>query len=210
MKLTTLVTFSISMSFATAASAQRVPDPDKVPAVHEGPTQLSLFTSAGWLTSSGANGAALSTGVRLAIGEYFALGFDLGYGLLSAQAGASATTGTLMEDRWWFMPSMAGVIPVRLGRTRATFDIGAGLGLGTASGYKGWDEYTSHPFTADWEFQLEPTVRAHAMASLAISRTVDVFLRAEAAALVLPHGVAAGPTDSTWMLVSLGTRFRLL
>ena len=105
---------------------------------------------------------------------------------------------------------MAAVIPARFGRVHATFDIGAGLGLGTASGYGSASEYTSHPLTATWEFQLEPAVRAHAIAAFTVSRSLDVFARADAAALVLPHGSNAGPSDSTWLLFSLGARFRVL
>jgi hypothetical protein len=168
----------------------------------EDPIQLSGFVSAGYLTTSGANGSALSTGVRLAVGRRFALGFDLGYGLLAVQAG--------MQDRWWFVPSMAFVIPAQIGARPASFDLGWGLGVGTSSGYPSWSTYAAHPFTAAWEFQLEPTVRAHAIASFELTRALDVFVRADAAALVLPRGSNAGVTDSTWLLFSVGTRFRLL
>ena len=195
--------FLSTLAFATSASADPK-DPDRADAdARDAPAKLSLFTAAGYLASSGApGGGALSTGIRYAVGRHFALGFDLGYGVLA--------TGSGVEDRWWFMPSMAVVVPVRVGERTASFDLGAGLGLGTSSGYASWSEYASHPFTADWEFQLEPAVRAHAIASLALSPSLAVFARAEAAALVLPHGAAATVTDSTWMLFSLGARFRLL
>lgn len=167
-------------------------------------TKLSLDTSAGWLTSGGGNGAALGAGVRLGVGRHFAVGMDLGYGLMAAP-------NSSMQDRWWFVPTMAVVMPARIGGRDFTFDVGAGLGLGTASGYAGgWSEYSAHPFTATWEFQLMPTVRAHAIASMRVSKTMEVFVRADAAALALPHGSNASMTDSTWMLISLGTRFDLL
>lgn len=202
-----LATAAVTTVAAADPNAPPVPEPDAAArAAHPEPTKLSLFTSAGYLASSGANGGALGTGIRYAIGRHFALGFDLGYGLLDVHNG----TGTGAQDRWWFIPSMAVVIPARIANRDATFDIGAGLGLGTASGYASWSAYASHPFTADWEFQLEPTVRAHAIAALAITPSLDVFVRADAAALVLPHGSSNSMTDSTWLMFSLGTRFRLL
>lgn len=210
MKVISALTFAITTTLTTVAAAGS-PNPDAVPSVREGPTQLSLFTSAGYLTTSGANGAALSAGVRLALGSYFALGFDLGYGVLAMQPGASVGGyATGMEDRWWLIPSMAGVIPVHFGKLPATFDVGVGLGLGTASGYQSASEYASHPFTADWEFQLVPAARAHAIAAFTMSRTFELFARADAAALVLPHGVGTGVGDSTWLMFSIGTRFRAL
>ncbi len=197
-------TFLFASAFTTLAAADPNPNPDVATNAKEEPTKLSLYTSAGYLASSGANGGALSTGVRYAVGNHFALGFDIGYGLLAVQDGTA-------QDRWWFIPSMAVVIPARFGKVRATFDIGAGLGLGTSSGYASWSEYGAHPFTADWEFQLEPAVRAHAIAAFTVSRNLEIFTRADAAALVLPHGVDTnGTTGSTWMMLSIGTRFRLL
>jgi hypothetical protein len=186
---------------ASAFAAEEKPEPKED---HVKLTKLSLDTSAGWLTSGGGNGAALGAGARLAVGRHFALGLDLGYGLM-------ATPNSTMQDRWWFVPTMAGVMPARIAGRDFTFDVGAGLGLGTASGYSGgWAEYSSHPFSASWEFQLMPTVRAHAIASMKVSPTMDVFFRADAAALVLPRGSNASMTDSTWVLVSVGTRFDLL
>ena len=185
-----------------AAADPPVPAPDASSlAPREVATKLSGFVSAGYLTTSGANGLALSTGVRLAVGPRFALGFDLGYGLLATDAG--------MQDRWWFIPSMAFVVPAHFGARAASFDFGVGLGLGTSSGYASWATYAAHPFTAAWEFQLEPTVRTHVIASIAVSRSLELFARADAAALVLPHGSNANATDSTWLLFSLGTRFEL-
>jgi hypothetical protein len=196
--------FLCSTSVAGLAAADPVEhEPDTRPlAAREDTTSLSGFASAGYLTTSGANGSALSTGVRLAVGSGFALGFDLGYGLLATPGG--------MQDRWWLIPSMAFVVPAHFGPRRVAFDLGAGFGLGTSSGYASWSTYAARPFTAAWEFQLEPTLRGHAIASLELTRSLDIFVRADAAALVLPHGANASVTDSTWLLFSLGTRFRLL
>jgi hypothetical protein len=169
----------------------------------EGLAKLTVFTSAGYLSTSGGNGGALATGVRLALGDHFALGLDLGYGLLALQQGT-------MQDRWWIIPSMAVVLPAHIGKVPLSFDIGAGLGLGTSSGYASWSTYSARPFSADWAFQLEPAVRAHAIAAVSVSRNVDLFLRADAAALILPQGSAPTDADGMWMMFALGSRFRLL
>ncbi len=192
------VLFTLSLSTVALADPEA---PTNKP-TDEAPAKLTLFTSTGYLGTSGGSGAAVATGIRYAIGNHFALGFDLGYGLMAMQTG--------MQDRWWFIPSMAVVLPMRVGGTTATFDIGAGLGLGTSSGYGSWSEYAAHPFTATWEFQLEPAVRAHAIAAFPVSRNVELFVRTDAAALVLPHGSAPSDADGLWLMASLGARFRLL
>jgi hypothetical protein len=202
-------------ALTTAAAADPTPkvEPDTTTKRAEGPAKLSLFTSAGYLSSSNANGAAISTGVRYAVGDHFALGLDLGYGLLAlskTQPGGTAALPTGMQDRWWIMPTMAVVIPTRIAKLPVTFDIGAGFGLGTSSGYRSWSTYAAQPFTADWAFQLVPTVRAHAIASVSVSHNVDVFLRADAAAMILPQNATPSTTDSTWVQLALGTSFRLL
>ncbi len=202
MNRTSIAALVITASCTSSVAFADPPNPDRSDTKSDAPTKLTLFTSAGYLATSGGNGGALGTGIRYAIGEHFALGFDLGYGLMALQTG--------MQDRWWFMPNMAVVIPTRIANMPLSIDIGAGLGLGTSSGYASWSEYTSHPFTADWEFQLEPAVRAHAIAALGVSRSLEVFVRADAAALVLPHGSASSSSDSTWLMFAIGTRFRLL
>jgi hypothetical protein len=168
----------------------------------ESVAKLTAFASAGYLGTSGASGAGLGAGVRLALGARFALGLDFGYGLLA--------TRTTAQDRWWLIPSMAVVFPARIVGQRASFDVGAGLGWGTASGYAGWNDYFARPLTAAWAYQLVPTVRAHAIAAVAVSPSVDVFVRVDAAALVMPEGAAASVTDTTWILSSMGARFWLL
>jgi len=194
--------FLVTVSTTTAASA----DPDRASQdARNEPSKLTLFTSAGYLATAGGNGGALATGVRYMIGRRFALGFDLGYGLMATDSPTAK-----MEDRWWFIPSMAVVFPARVGKYPLSFDVGAGLGLGTSSGYTVPSDYTDRPFSADWEFQLEPAVRAHAIAAIQVTRSLEIFARAEAAALVLPHGSSPSVTDSTWMMFSIGTRFGLL
>lgn len=166
-------------------------------------TGLSLHAGAGYLAAAGGgNGTALTGGVRLGLGKHLAAGFDLGYGLMGTPEGP--------QDRWWFMPTLAGVMPATIGGRKFTFDLGAGLGFGTASGYTSFADYASHPFTAEWEYQLVPTVRAHFVAAMNLTPKTEIFFRADAAALVLPHGTGASVTDSTWMLFSLGTRFDVL
>ncbi len=197
------VAFAVACTITTAAAAAESEPPRSSIGVTSGVTDLTLFTGAGYLTSGGGTGGAIATGVRLGVGRRFALGLDFGYGVMGL--------GSTMQDRWWVIPSMAVVVPVDVGRRRAAFDIGAGLGLGTSSGYAGgWSEYAAHPFTATWEYQLVPAVRAHAIASLSMTPTLELFARADAAALVLPHGAGATVTDSTWLLFSMGTRFELL
>jgi len=199
------LTFTLASSFARADprdGAVDTPTPDRAAARAENVARLSAFASTGYLGSSGASGGAFATGVRLALGRHFALGFDLGYGLIATQ--------TILEDRWWLIPSMAVVLPARIGSLRPTFDLGAGFGWGTSSGYKNWSEYAAQPFSADWAYQLVPTFRVHAIASLPLTSTVDVFARAEAAAMVMPDDTHATATDTTWFMFSIGTRFDLL
>ena len=200
MNTKSLAAFLIALTFTAVASAD--PESPKTTDPNDAPPKLTLFTSTGYLGTSGGNGAAVATGIRYAIGDHFALGFDLGYGLMAMSSG--------MQDRWWLVPSMAVVLPANLFGKRATFDIGVGLGLGTASGYASWSEYSAHPFTADWEVQLEPAARAHAIAAMPISKNVDLFVRGDAAALVLPHGSRPSDSDGMWLMLSMGARFRLL
>jgi len=202
-----VMAFLLAVGAARAASAE---EPPKLPAP-EPPsrfTNLTGFAGAGYMTSGGGHGAALSSGVRLGIGRYFALGFDFGYGLMATPQG-SAFRGTTMEDRWWLMPSMAFVIPARVGSHRLAFDLGVGLGVGTTSGYSSGARYADQPLSADWEYQLIPTFRLHAIAAMEVGKNLEVFARADAASLIMEHGTGLAVTDHTWLLLSLGTRFNL-
>lgn len=49
-----------------------------------------------------------------------------------------------------------------------------------------------------------------AIAAMQVTPKMEVFVRAEAAAMVLPKGSNASVTDSTRILLSMGTRFDLL
>jgi hypothetical protein len=159
-----------------------------------------------YLASGAGNGVAISTGLRLALGTHAALGADLGYGVLSAP---SAT-----QDRWWIIPTVAWVIPVERGR----LDVGAGLGVGASSGYASFADYTGGPFSPAWAFQLVPAVRAHVMGATPLGRDVDLFVRVEAASLLLSgtgigfrHGNAnPGFADTTWFDLGAGVQFRLM
>ncbi len=183
-------------TLAAAANPDAITDP------HPTAPTLGVFTSLGYLGSPGGNGSAFDVGLRLGVGRHFALSFDAGYGVLA--------TGATIQDRWWLMPSMAVVIPARIGGLRTSFDVGAGVGLGASSGYVSWTEYVDKPFMPVWAFQLVPTVRVHALASIAVNRNVDMFLRADAASLVLLPRAGVGVTDTTWLTLSLGAHFRML
>ncbi len=159
-----------------------------------------------YLAAPGANGAAATAGVRLAMGRLFALGFDLGWGVVA--------TSTVVHDRWWLMPTAAFVIPV--GRVR--IDLGAGLGFATASGYDSMDAFLAAPFMPVWAFQLVPAVRGHVGGAVTLSDSIDGFLRLDAGSLLL-EGQKLGfrdgnpnPTimDTTWFGLSVGVAFRLL
>jgi hypothetical protein len=163
------------------------------------PEKLGLFEGAGYLGSPGAHGATFAAGLRLALAEHIAASFDLGYGLLGAYAG--------MRDRWWVIPSLAFVTTA--GRVR--FDLGAGAGVGTSSGYGSWSDYAAAPFLPGWHYTV-PAVRAHGIAAIQLSRDLDVFARADVASLLLtgPARPTTGAMDTTWVALWLGFQHRLL
>ncbi len=177
-----------------------------------GASTLELFASLGYLGSPGANGAMSDEGVRLGLGRHLALGFDFGYGNLGAWGKAQDPTHDV-EDRWWIMPSVAWVIPTRL----LLLDLGAGVGVATASGYPSWSYFGAQPFGPVWAFQLVPAVRFHAIASTSVSRKVELFALLELGSLVLGDNsvgirsanVATSPMDTTWVTLALGVRYRL-
>jgi hypothetical protein len=156
---------------------------------------LGLFAGAGVLGSPGATGGAFLTGLRLALGRHFAASVDLGYGLITAPP--------TIQDRWWVIPSAALVVPV--GPVR--LDVGAGVGVGTSSGYLSWAGYDARPFTPVWHATV-PAVRAHVTTAIAASRGLDLFARADVASLV-SAGSPAGATDATWFALWIGVQPRL-
>ena len=195
-------TISIAVAMLTLTSIASAQDADKKTSDANAPMKLSVFAGAGYLGTSGGSGGVVTTGARYMIGDHFAVGLDIGYGLMAVQ--------DAMQDRWWIIPSMAVVFPAHIGKVPLSFDVGAGFGWGTSSGYKSWDTYAARPFSADWAFQLEPTVRAHAIAAVSVSHSVDVFVRADAAAMILPQNSSSNDADGMWMMFAAGTRFRML
>lgn len=164
------------------------------------PRSLDLWAAGGYLGGLAGHGAALASGLRLGLGEHVALGFDIGYGMLHG--------GSFAEDRWWLIPSVAGV--ARAGRVR--FDLGAGLGLGTASGYPSLSVFAAAPFSPAWAFQLAPVARMSVLAAMPLTQATRGFLRVDVAALLLSGNSVGfrsgspdvGLADTSWVCVALG------
>lgn len=188
---------------ATISASELRPAEERSPAAEP---RLGVFAGLGYLGSPGAHGAAMTAGLRLALGSHLAASFDLGYGLLH--------DGTIVEDRWWLIPSLAWV--TRAGWAR--LDFGAGLGLGASSGYASAASYVAAPFSPVWAFQLVPAARAHALAAVGLGRDVDLFARVEVASLWLDSGSIGfragkpdgGAKDSTWVGLTFGAQLRVL
>lgn len=204
MKTFTLLS-AVLLSTVAAAEPQLVEPIDLSP-TDPGPQKLGVFLGVGYLGSVGASGSAANAGVRLSMGGHVALGFDLGWGLTAA--------ANIVHDRWWLMPTVAFTIPV--GRVR--FDLGAGVGLGTSSGYSDVEEFAAAPFMPDWAFQLVPAVRGHALASMQLNSKFDVFARLDVGSLLLEGNTIGfrdnnprpGVLDTFWLNLSVGVSFRLL
>ena len=176
----------------TTARADESVEPRATPAPHS----AALFAGLGALGSPGTVGAAFLTGLRLGVGEHFAASLDLGYGLLTAPP--------TVQDRWWLIPSAALVLPA--GSLR--FDLGAGAGVGTSSGYVSWSDYDARPFTPVWHYTV-PAVRAHATMATQVARDLEVFARVDVASLV-SVGSPTGAMDTTWVALWLGVEPSLL
>jgi hypothetical protein len=203
---TAAIVVLLASALARADGAQSLTQAER------GPRTLGVFASAGYLGSPGASGAAADLGVRWVLNRHVALSADYGYGMIGA-AGTVQDPSHSVEDRWWIMPAVAWLIPTR----RVGFDLGAGLGLATASGYPSWASFHASPFGPAWAFQLAPAARLHAMASMPIGPDVDLFARVDAGSLLLGGnsvGIRSGnPTpgamDTTWLGLSMGARYRL-
>jgi len=158
--------------------------------------ELGVFGGAGYLGSPGTEGTAVWGGLRLGLARHLAASVDVGYGLVGANVG--------MQDRWWAMPSVAGVLDVK----RVRLELGAGGGVGTSSGYVSWPAYAAGPFAPVWHYTV-PAVRAYLSATTPVREGIDVLIRTEAATLILPgtHGPAS---DVTWFALWLGVQSRLL
>jgi hypothetical protein len=96
--------------------------------------------------------------------------------------------------------------------------MGAGIGLGAASGYTSGADYAAAPFSPVWAFQMVPAARLHAGLSTRLSRGLELFVRTDVAALVLSDnslGSRVGNSspalaDTTWVDLLAGVRFGLL
>ncbi len=161
--------------------------------------RLGLQAGVVGLASPGAYGSALGAGLRLRLGDYFAVSADLGYGLAGASPG--------LQDRWWVFPSIAGII--HAGRLR--FDLGAGFGVATSSGYVSWAGYDAAPFGPIWHFTV-PAVRAHLAAALPVAHRLDLFARLEVVSLLLigPPNPDAELMNTLWVGLWIGIQYRLL
>ena len=167
------------------------------------PQKLGAFVGTGYLASPGGNGVAAATGLRLSLGNHFAVSLDTGYGLMSAYPVA--------QDRWWIMPSLAVVIPTE----HIRFDLGTGLGVGTSSGFK-----AARDITADrpiWAFEAVPTIRFQALAAVELNRTLDLFARLDVATMLtegntlgIRDGSLRPGLDTTWANLWIGVQFRVL
>ncbi|MBK7863851.1 MAG: hypothetical protein IPJ65_35640 [Archangiaceae bacterium] len=169
--------------------------------------RLGVFASTGVLANTGGLGGALNAGLRFAPARHLALGFDLGYGLID--------TVTSAQDRWWLVPTVAAVLPLEGLR----LELGAGLGLATASGYRSWAGFRAAPFDPAWAFQLVPAARAHFTVSVPLNARVEVFGRAELGSLLLGGnriGLRDGRNpepqlhDTTWAQLALGVQLGVL
>lgn len=160
--------------------------------------KLAIFVAAGELSGPGTNGLAATGGVRLALGSHFAASADIGYGLLSGSAA--------FQDRCWLIPAAAVVMHAG----PATIDVGAGFGLGIASGYPSSAAYFAKPFMPAWAFQLVPTARGHAVAAMPLTPGTDIFVRLDVASVLVPAGPHAAAADTMWTTLSLGVQFRVL
>jgi len=191
----------ISLVARTAYADGAAPAPDG----EKQPQTLGLSAATSYLASGAASGVSVSSGLRLAVGTHVAVGGDLGYGLISAPAAT--------QDRWWVMSTIAWVVPTEYAR----LDLGAGLGVGAASGYASLGDYARRPFSPAWAFQLVPAARAHVMWSTPLGRDLEVFARIEVAGLLFPGTIGlrqgdadTGPADTAWFNIGAGFQFRLL
>jgi hypothetical protein len=165
---------------------------------------LELVGDVAYLTDTTNHGVALDAGLRLGLGRYFAVALEVGYGMMGAAH---------VQDRWWVMPSIALVLPVAPLR----IDLGAGLGLGTASGYADLDVFERAPFEPGWAFQLAPAIAGHATVAVPLSPTTSAFARLDVGALLVDGNAFGyrqrtqhlGSADTLWIALALGFAFDL-
>jgi hypothetical protein len=195
-----LAAFCIVAAMTTSTLA-RADEPVATPTIESSSPDPRLGFLAGvvGIASPGAYGAALGTGLRLRLGNYFAASVDLGYGLAGASPG--------MQDRWWLIPAVAGVIPAG----SLHFDLGAGFGVATSSGYVSWADYAAAPFTPIWHFTV-PAARAHLAATLPVARALDLYARLEVVSLLLIGSPDADAElmNTLWVGLWIGLQYKLL
>jgi hypothetical protein len=169
---------------------------------------VEVFAGLGQLSSTESSGASAQGGVRVGLGRFVAASADTGWGLLMSPT---------VQDRWWLIPSLVGVIPAGAAR----IDVGAGAGLGVASGYSSLGSFAQAPFeTSVWAFQLVPAARVYAAATDAQvqAKAMGAFLRADAGTLLLgahSFGFRSGNpnpsvADTTWFTLWMGVHYRAL
>ena len=169
--------------------------------VDESLNTLRAFVGLGYQGTPGGNGGVVTGGLRYGLGRHLALSLDASYGMVSSK-----------QDRWSVMPSIALVIPT----DRLRFDLGAGIGPGTSSGFATWDDF-AHDRTA-WANEAVPTVRSHAIAAFTLTPRFELFARVDVSGQLLEgntlgwrHGDGpAHNADVMWINLSLGGQFRLL
>jgi hypothetical protein len=190
-----------SLGFGAQAFAQTTSPSSESPDAP--PVTFSISAAASYIGSSGANGAALSPGIRWGIGRHLAVSLDLGYGSMGTSGG--------FQDRWWIIPAAALVIPTE----RLRFDLGFGAGVGTASGFASLHNYSQDKTI--WAVQLIPTLRLHGLVSMELTPKLDGFVGLAATLLLLDGnslGVRTGTPpsmlDTAWLGLWVGVRFRLL
>ncbi|MBS2028495.1 MAG: hypothetical protein JST54_11365 [Deltaproteobacteria bacterium] len=155
---------------------------------------LAFYAGAGVLGSPGAVGSDVAFGLRMRAASHLALNLDTAYGLVAASGVA--------QDRWWAIPAIAAVAP--LGST--TLDVGAGMGVGTTSGYASWSAYAAAPLEPTWHHTV-PAAQLHVSFSIPLEH-IDLMARAQAGTLL---GVAKlAPADGTWLGLTLGIQARVL
>jgi len=156
---------------------------------------LAVYVGAGALGSPGTFGSDVALGLRLRAAPHVALELDTAYGLVGSSGVA--------QDRWWAIPGVAAVLPLG----NATLDLGAGMGVGTTSGYESWTAYEAAPF----EPTSHHTVVAgqlHAALTLPISHQFDALMRVQAGRLL--DGLSLSAADGTWLGLTLGVQARIL
>lgn len=188
-----------------AAPAQAAPAPATA-LVAPPPQRFGIDVGLGYLGSVDLAGVVVTSGVRYLLLEHLALSFDIGYGIIRGSVD--------VQDRWWLIPAVTGVIPVG----PVHLDLGGGFGLGETSKYKNWPDYDRAPFTPIWALQLVPTIRGQAMATLPLTSGIDGYARLEVATLVM-GGTSIGSRvnnphprteDLIWFDLTIGVQFRIL